>query len=152
MKYETIIGLTLFGIGSSIIVGVVASKNDYLLDPSPITYVQTVPAREKSTPRIIVSASWYGQEYCDKYSPACIAADGSRFDDTKLTAACDRRWPLGTVLSLTYSGKTIQVRCTDRGNFAKYGRQLDLSKASFRALAPLSQGVIKVEVKNAGLK
>ena len=100
-----------------------------------------------STDKIIVRASWYGQEYCDKYSPACIAADGSRFNDAEFTAACDKRWKLGTVLKIEYNRKTIQVRCTDRGSFSKYGRSLDLSKASFRALAPLSKWFIKGEVK-----
>ena len=109
--------------------------------------LQIYSTGEKPAQPTIVSASWYGQEYCDKYSPACIAADGSRFNDKEFTAACDRRWALGTYLRLSYNGKTVVIKCSDRGSFAKYGRSLDLSKASFQALAPLSKGIISVKVQ-----
>lgn len=91
--------------------------------------------------------SWYGQEYCDKYSPECITASGEKFDDSQLTVACSNDYRLGDLLKITYNGKTVTARCNDRGSFEKYGRKLDLSKATFMALAPLSKGVIEVEIE-----
>jgi len=94
-------------------------------------------------------ASWYGVvEYCEKYNPKCIMANGEKLDDTQFTAACDDRWKIGNaakgirgdMVAVSHNEKTVIVECTDRGNFAKYGRVLDLSKAAFSALAPLSRG------------
>lgn len=102
---------------------------------------------DKPAANLVVTASWYGQEYCDKYSPACKTATGVKFDDQKFTAACSTRWQLGTWLLLRYHDRTIAVLCNDRGSFEeKYGRQIDLSKSAFEALAPTSRGVIDVEV------
>jgi len=96
-----------------------------------------------------VLASWYGvQEYCAKYNPSCIMANRKKLVDEDFTAACAKKWPLGTKLHLRHNGKDVIVECTDRGSFEeKYGRQLDLSKAAFTSLAPLSRGVIEVEVQ-----
>jgi rare lipoprotein A (peptidoglycan hydrolase) len=99
--------------------------------------------------------SYYDRTYCEKYNPECITASGEVFDDTAFTCACPSKYPLGTVFVVSYVGKgadirKVEVRCNDRGNFESKGRMLDLSKASFEAIAPLSKGVIevKVEVKN----
>ena len=94
-----------------------------------------------------VKASWYGvKEYCEKYNPSCIMANGIKLEDDMFIAACDKKWSLGTLLQISHGEKSVIVSCTDRGNFAKYGRMLDLSKAAFESLAPLSKGVIEVEV------
>lgn len=90
--------------------------------------------------------SWYGREYCDQHSPACITASGESFQDTDFTAACDVRYPLGSYLRVDYRGKSVVIRCNDRGDFKKYGRTLDLSKAAFASLADLSKGVIQVQI------
>lgn len=106
------------------------------------------PATAQEPAKVLtVKASWYGQEYCDKYSPRCRTSTGEKFDDQKFTAACSKRWELGTWLLLRRNGRTIAVICNDRGSFEeKYGRQIDLSKSAFEALAPISTGVIEVEV------
>jgi len=40
------------------------------------------------------------------------------------------------------------ARCNDRGSFnEKYNREMDLSKATFATLAPLSKGVIAVKIE-----
>jgi len=66
------------------------------------------------------------------------------------TAACAKRWALGTTLEVRYKAKMVRVICTDRGGFeANYGRILDLSKASFAELAPLDRGIINVEIAEA---
>ncbi len=103
------------------------------------------------TPQVVAptenTVSWYGQEYCDKYSPECITASGEKFDDSKLTVACSKKYKIGDTFKITYGEKTVVARCNDRGSFEKYGRELDLSKATFLALAPLSRGVIKVKIE-----
>jgi rare lipoprotein A len=90
-------------------------------------------------------ASFYTTEYCQKYNPSCLTANGDLFTDTAFTCACDRNIPLGSEIRITYNQKTITVICNDRGSFSeKYGRTFDLSKAAFEALSPLSKGVINI--------
>jgi rare lipoprotein A len=95
----------------------------------------------------VSKVSWYGQEYCDKHSPACITASGEKFDDTKLTVACSSKYKIGDTFKITYGEKTVMAKCNDRGGFEKYGREMDLSKATFATLAPLSKGVIAVKIE-----
>lgn len=113
--------------------------------PAALRVPETVQAA--SMP-VMVKATWYGvKEYCERFNPSCIMANGEKLDDTKYTAACAKRWKLGEKISVRYGEQTIIVECTDRGSFEeKYDRQLDLSKAAFGTLAPLSKGVITVEV------
>lgn len=63
-----------------------------------------------------------------------------------LTAA-HRSLPLGTKLKVENldNGKTVVVRVNDRGPYAD-NRILDLSRAAFKQLAPLSEGLIEVEI------
>lgn len=91
--------------------------------------------------------SYYDQSYCDKYSPRCITASGEKFIDSDFTCACSNNYALGTVFKVTYQGKSVITRCNDRGSFDRYGRTLDLSKASFEALAPLSKGILQVKIE-----
>lgn len=81
-------------------------------------------------------ASWYGTESGNK------TANGDNFDGTSMTAA-HKTLPFGTKLRVTFNGKSVIVRTNDRGPFVK-GRGLDLSKAAFAKLAPLSKGVIPI--------
>ena len=99
---------------------------------------------------IIGEASYYDKTYCENYNPSCITASGEKFDDTKLTSACDRGFPLGTILKVSYEGKSVVVKCNDTGSFDRYGRILDLSRAAFMRLSPLSKGVILVEIEEVG--
>jgi len=93
-------------------------------------------------------ASWYGQEYCDKHNPKCIMANGARFEENKFTAACSKKHQLGEKLLVSYKENSVEVVCTDRGSFKeKYGRDLDLSKAAFNSLAPISKGILKVRIE-----
>ena len=92
--------------------------------------------------------SFYTNEYCEKFNPSCLTASGVRFDDTKLTSACDSNFPLGTKFVVTYQNKSVEVTCNDRGSFSeKYGRVMDLSKEAFSQLAPLSKGILAVNIK-----
>lgn len=105
-----------------------------------------IPAGESKS--LSGTASFYTNEYCEKYNPLCITASGEVFDDTQFTTACSSAIPLGSTLLVKHGDASIQVRCNDRGSFeGKYNRILDLSKASFEALSPLSKGVIEVRVE-----
>jgi len=91
-------------------------------------------------------ASWYGNEFHGR-----TTASGEVFDETKLTAA-HRDLPFGTTLCVRPSGSDemgIRVVVNDRGPFID-GRELDLSRAAFEALAPTSVGVLDVEWSECG--
>ena len=94
------------------------------------------------------TASWYG----DKPWEGRKTASGEIFRSHSMTAACAPQYKLHTKLHVTNknNGKSVIVRCNDRGAFhkAKYGyRSLDLSKGAFSKIAPLSQGVVKINIK-----
>lgn len=88
---------------------------------------------------------------CGKASYYCcqhhgrLMANGRPFNQNAMTAASNSL-PLGSVASVRniQNGKNVQVRITDTGGFAKYGRVIDLSRAAFAKLAPTSKGVISV--------
>lgn len=93
-------------------------------------------------------ASYYTNDYCLKYNPACKTANGERFDDSKFTIACGKEIKLGSYVKITHEDKSVVAKCNDRGKFSeKYSRVADLSKATFGALAPLSKGVIQVSIE-----
>lgn len=56
-----------------------------------------------------------------------------------------RTRPFGSVLRVSYSGRTIQCRVNDRGPFIR-GRIVDLSVPAARALGMMSAGVVRVSV------
>ncbi|WP_346657733.1 septal ring lytic transglycosylase RlpA family protein [Bradyrhizobium sp. 160] len=62
----------------------------------------------------------------------------------ELTCA-HRTRPFGTMLRVSYSGRTIQCRVNDRGPFIR-GRIVDLSVPAARALGMMSAGVVRVSV------
>ena len=144
--------------------------NNELISPIPGVAEESSPT-PTSAPKPGFSyhqgrASWYGQEYCDENDTTCTTASGEKFDDTVFTCACAYYFQIGSSLQVTYQGNnTVVARCNDRGDFdlclrepenpkcsdpifkEAHSRILDLSKASFEALAPLSKGVIWVEVR-----
>lgn len=143
----------------------VQTKHDYK-PARKLTSVQEVIARDRERVQPIPSithtpspvgvrgetfrgkASFYTNEYCRRYNPSCRTASGQVFDDTKLTTACASHIPLGSTLRVSYADEVVLVECNDRGSFEKsYGRILDLSAAAFETLAPLSTGVIEVQVE-----
>lgn len=89
-------------------------------------------------------ASFYGKEHRGR-----PMANGAPFDPEAMTAA-GWDWPLGTRLLVTHGERSVVVLLTDRGPARKLrarGRVLDLSRAAFARLAPLSAGVIEVRVR-----
>jgi rare lipoprotein A len=57
-----------------------------------------------------------------------------------------RTRPFGSVLTVSYSGRSIQCRVNDRGPFIR-GRIVDLSVPAARALGMMSAGVVRVSVE-----
>ena len=90
------------------------------------------------------SASFYGPGFHGRKT-----ASGEVFNQNALTAA-HRTLPFGTKLRVTCTttGRSTIVKVNDRGPFAGRNRVLDLSKAAFLQIAPLSKGVtyIKYEI------
>lgn len=100
-----------------------------------------------------IQASWYSvdslkKEGTWKNGKEQRMANGDRFSDNGLTCA-SRMFPLGAKLDITNlrNGRSVQVVVTDRigKRFAK--TRIDLSKAAFKRIADLKEGVVKVRIK-----
>ena len=97
-------------------------------------------------PAYAEKVSWYGNEsIVPKWQG--FTASGEKFDENAFTCAVPKRSMLGKRYKVSYKNKSIIVRANDTGSFAKYGRTLDLSRASFKALAPLKLGVIDAKIE-----
>ena len=57
-----------------------------------------------------------------------------------------RTRPMGSVLTVSAGGRTIQCRVNDRGPFIR-GRVVDLSVTAARALGMMRAGVVRVSVQ-----
>lgn len=84
------------------------------------------------------TASWYGEAHHGR-----TMANGKPFNMRALTAASNSL-RLGSRARVTYGKKSVTVTITDTGGFGKYGRVIDLSKASFAKLANTDKGIIRV--------
>ena len=81
-------------------------------------------------------ASWYG------YESGATTASGERFEPDGISAA-HKTLPFGTIVTVRWGERTIQVRINDRGPFIA-GRVIDLSRGAARALGMLAAGVVPV--------
>ena len=99
--------------------------------------------------RRVALSSWYDRSVCGQriYGETCKTANGEIFNEEAHTMACSYDFALGDRVELCYLSKCIVARCTDRGNFAKYGRTFDLSRGLFSKFDDLDLGVIEVEYK-----
>lgn len=119
--------------------------NPPTVEPEPVKAPQTPPEtppdvtgstqiEDQPVQRSSARASWYGED------AGTQTASGQRFNQNALTFA-HRTMAFGTVVEFCNGGRCIQAKCTDRGPAAWTGRQFDLSRAAFAAIAPLSRGV-----------
>ncbi|HCT76937.1 MAG TPA: septal ring lytic transglycosylase RlpA family lipoprotein [Micromonosporaceae bacterium] len=94
------------------------------------------PAPEKVTSTGSCGASFYHEPQG--------TANGETFNPEALTAA-HKTLPFNSRVRVTNpaNGKSVIVRINDRGPYIS-GRCIDLSRAAFREIANLSQGVLKV--------
>ena len=102
-------------------------------------------------PYIVGKVSWYGGKFHGR-----LMANGKIYDKNGYTAASPLikgttkpKYPFGTKLRVenVRNGKSVVVTITDTGGFAKYGRELDLSKGAFDEIADLDRGIIKVKIE-----
>jgi rare lipoprotein A len=90
----------------------------------------------------ITRASWYGGgERLSRHS-----ANGERFSPNGLTAA-HRSLPFGTRLRVSYNGRSVVVRVTDRGPAKRTGRSLDLSRRAAAQIGLIGAGVGVVQME-----
>lgn len=80
------------------------------------------------------------------YNRGKITASGEKFNLNKNTAASNR-YQFGTILQLSYNGKTEKVCINDTGGFGKYNRDLDVSQGVAKKLNFTKNGVVKVRSK-----
>jgi rare lipoprotein A len=88
-------------------------------------------------------ASWYGPGF-----EGALTASGEVFDPYGYTAA-HKTLPLGSQLSVSYAGRTVQVTVNDRGPYSG-GRDLDLSQGAAEYLGLTSAGVDWVDYHVVG--
>lgn len=86
-------------------------------------------------------ASWYGAESAGK-----ITASGEAYNPRGATAA-SWNYPFGTRLRVWYLNRHVDVRVNDRGPARCLRRLIDLSEASFSALADTKLGLIPVTIE-----
>lgn len=85
-------------------------------------------------------ASWYGPGF-----EGATTASGEPFDPYDYTAA-SKTYDFGTRLIVTYEGRSVVVRVTDRGPYIA-GRNLDLSQGAAEYLGLTAVGVDTVNVE-----
>jgi rare lipoprotein A len=93
-------------------------------------------------------ASYYTYESAVKSGNSGIMANGHKMDNEGFTCAFNDL-PFNTILKVTNinNGKFCFVKVTDRGNYKKYHRIIDLSKGAFSSIADLKKGVILVKIE-----
>jgi len=101
-------------------------------------------AIQKNTPVSFGTASWYSQS--DPFINL-RTANGEIFDDTKMTCA-SWYYPFKTRLRITNlsNGRSVICVVNDRGPAKRLGRVVDLTKSSFKKIANLNNGLVKVSV------
>jgi len=121
-----------------------AAKAPPAQEMKPTSAVESPVYQSDGRPSVATQgiATWYGG--IDGYGPEDTMADGTPFnpDDPKIAASNNR--PLGTWLMVCHGERCIPVCVRDRGGFS---HAVDLSRAAFALLAPLSSGVIDVTVE-----
>lgn len=80
-------------------------------------------------------------------------ANGEVFNPEHLMCA-SWNYPFDTFLRVTNiaNGKSVIVKVNDRGPAKRLGRAIDLSRASFRKIADIRQGVIPVRIEKINQK
>jgi len=109
-----------------------------LLASMAVSVLFSLPAAAET-----VVTSWYGPGFHGR-----TTASGERFNQYAMTAA-HRTLPFGSVVRVTYKGRSVTVRINDRGPFIK-GRSLDLSKAAARRIGCAGVCRVKMTVVRRG--
>jgi rare lipoprotein A (peptidoglycan hydrolase) len=106
----------------------------------PFGPVDGIPPGLRATGEVIEGiASWYGPGF-----HGLPTASGAIFDENLYTCA-NKELPLGTILLVTFEGRSVLVLVNDRGPFVP-GRILDLSKAAKEAIGMGGLGYVTAQV------
>lgn len=106
----------------------------------PFGPVDAIPAGLRPTGEVVEGiASWYGPGF-----HGLPTASGAIFDENLYTCA-SKELPLGTILLVTFEGRSVLVLVNDRGPFVP-GRVLDLSKAAKEAIGMGGLGYVTAQV------
>ena len=85
-------------------------------------------------------ASWYGPGF-----EGLPTASGEPYDPYGYTAA-HKTMPLGTDITVSYGGRSVEVTVNDRGPYVP-GRELDLSAAAAEEIGLTYTGIDVVDVQ-----
>ena len=138
------LALILFLLGLGVFILVVRKNNQGRNLISPVTETAPTPTEK---PRKRFTNTGVASYYCEGFE-GNHTASGSIYHCDDLTFA-HKTMKFGTKVKFLYDpdndgqGHTVVATCTDRGPFIAE-REFDLSKATFRRLAPTSRGVIQV--------
>jgi rare lipoprotein A (peptidoglycan hydrolase) len=115
-----------------------------LLRSLPFGPVSGIPDGLAATGQVVAGkASWYGPGFDGRPT-----ASGAIFDQEAFTVA-SKELPLGTILLITYGGRSVLVLVNDRGPYVA-GRVLDLSHGVASALGTVHAGVARVTAQVLG--
>lgn len=124
------------------------SSNENVYPSTPVTRALLAELMYRlSTSNVVIAdgkSSYYGEKFHGK-----TTASGAIFDASAYTAA-HLTYSFGTRLKVTSveTGKSVVVEVNDRGPYVSDpNRILDLSKAAFEYISPLSRGIIEVRIE-----
>jgi rare lipoprotein A len=83
--------------------------------------------------------------YAAKAESGLASYYGGRGHRGEMTCA-HRFRPLGSIVTVTHAGHSIQCRVNDRGPFVR-GRVIDVSMSAARALGMMRSGVVRVSLQ-----
>lgn len=86
-------------------------------------------------------ASWYGSKFYGH-----TTANGTSYNAKAWGVAATRDIPMGTMVEISYGGKTVKAPVFDRGGFGELGRKFDLSYAVAQSLGFSGVQTIKYRV------
>lgn len=113
--------------------------------PTAQPVVTSVPAVSAGPTPQVATASFQGRRPALATRTTSWPCVSSWFRSPRNVAA-HRTLPFGTRVRVTYAGRSVLVLIGDRGPLARTGRCLDLDDDAFAQLAPLSRGLINVEL------
>lgn len=127
--------------GAGVFCGLMALRVRFLTLAGLMLSLAALPgSRAEAAEARVGIASWYGESHRGR-----LMANGRPFNPDAMTCASWHH-PLGTVLRVTRleTGKSVLVTVTDRGPARRLKREVDLSRAAFRRLAPLKNGLTRI--------
>jgi rare lipoprotein A len=97
-------------------------------------------------------ATWYGSENGPRTSSGeRFNPDGACADYALHSCTCAHRtYPFGTQLKVSWHGRSVIVRVTDRGPNIRTGADIDLSRSAAQRLGMIVAGRVRVSIERVG--